>query len=232
MWFLLFKLFRAGAKQAKKHKANKSPQAYYQQPPPDAYANTYPGPAPAAAAPIPMPAEDAPAPTKQAKLQALLQLALRVVQFALGVAIIGLYGGAVNTARAKTEAAPAKWVYGVVVGFLTGFTALVHAGVVGVAVRRARLPARTMRAARLQLPLLAWESVLCVLLLVLFGIFGEMFIGVFGERKGVDVTKMRRAVWVDLADLVLWVGTAGWTAARWWRDGRAVRAEGVEMEKV
>lgn len=227
MWFLLLKAFRIGVKQAKKHKANKAAAAAWPEAHPDAN-NAYRYPA-AEQPPIPMPPPPAP---KHSTPKTLAQLLLRLVQFALGMAIIGLYGGAVNTAREKHAAAPAKWVYAVVVGFLTGATALAQLGVLGMAVKRGGVPVTSR--VKLALPICAWESILCVLLLVLFGIFGEMFIGVYGEREGVDVTKMRRAVWVDLTTLLLWIGTAAWAGLRWWRGNRSDRAvEGLEMgEKV
>ncbi|KAL5359407.1 hypothetical protein BJX96DRAFT_174322 [Aspergillus floccosus] len=226
MWFLLLKVFRIGVKQAKKHKANKAAAAAWPEAHPDAPANAYHYPG-AEQPPIPMPPSPAP---KQTKLKTLAQLLLRLLQFALGLTIIGLYGGALNTAREKHAAPPAKWVYGVVVGFLTGATALAHLPVLGVAMKRGGVPVTSR--VRLALPICAWESILCVLLLVLFGIFGEMFIGVYGEREGVDVTKMRRAVWVDLTTLLLWIGTAAWAGLRWWRGGRSERAaEGLEMEE-
>ncbi|KAF9891176.1 hypothetical protein FE257_004740 [Aspergillus nanangensis] len=200
MWFLILKLFKIGFKEAKKHKANKranpeDPNFTMQQQP---EVSTF-----------------APPQSKSSKAKFLLQMALRVLQFALGVAVIGLYGGTLNTAREDNSAPPSQWVYAVVVGFLGASTALVYL-VLGMVMKSRPLGARQGT----HLPLFLWESVLCVLLLVLFGLFGKMYIGVYGEKDGVDVKKMRRAVWVDLVMLVVWVGTAFWAGLRWWKGAK------------
>lgn len=83
---------------------------------------------------------------------------------------------------------------------------------------------------RWNLPLFVWEAVLCVFWLTLFGIFGKLYIGDYEDSS--MVTRMRRAVWVDLVDLVLWVGTALWKGMRWWRGQRGVfGVDGVEEKE-
>ncbi|CBF76987.1 uncharacterized protein ANIA_10588 [Aspergillus nidulans FGSC A4] len=157
--------------------------------------------------------------SKRAKIKALLSTALAVVQFAFGLAVIGLYSQDINTARDNGDSAPSRWVYAVVTAFLSTVTAFLYL-VLGWWWKKRSKPSFSQRAG-LFLPLFAWESVLVILWLVVFGIFGEMYIGVYhvGGKDGGEskVTRMRRAVWVDLACLVLWVLSGAWRGVRWWK---------------
>ncbi|RLL94151.1 hypothetical protein CFD26_100016, partial [Aspergillus turcosus] len=187
MWFLALKLLRTGVKEAKKHKAKKNaanstdPEGINL----DRSAHTN------------MPAT-ADSTTARNPLITLLETLLRFIQFVFGLAVIGLYGQDLHS-----HAHPAKCVYAVVTAFLATMTAGIY--LLLPFVMKGRAP--VARRARVQLPLFVWESVLCVLWLTLFGIFGKMYIGDYSE--GPKVTRMRRAVWVDLVNLGLWVVTMG-----------------------
>lgn len=75
---------------------------------------------------------------------------------------------------------------------------------------------------------------LFVLWLVLFGVFGGEYIGKGNGDGDHRVTRMKRAVWVDLADLVLWFLTGVWGFLRWWTKGRVFGGSsgGVVEDKV
>ncbi|KAI9372553.1 hypothetical protein BJX61DRAFT_435687 [Aspergillus egyptiacus] len=249
MWFVLFKIFRFGYSEAKKHKAKKAQQQQqqqqgqfqFQQPqyPPNAHLYASHQDVPRAEydnnnngnyyamdqqqqqpttsfpdqTPLPTP------PSKRAKAKELAALLLAFLQFAFGLAVIGLYSQDINAARDSGANAPSKWVYAVVTAFLSTVSAGIYM-VLGWWWRKRGKESFAQRRG-LYLPLFVWEGVLVVLWLVVFGIFGEMYIGVYhvggqegGERK---VTRMRRAVWVDLACLVFWVVSATWRGVRWWR---------------
>jgi hypothetical protein len=250
MWFVLFKIFRFGYSETKKYKAKKAQQqqqagTQFQQPPfPNAYfQNPHPtdlsrGPVPGGPEsytmdplPIQTPPPSAPL-SKRAKAKDLLSLILAMAQFAFGLAVIGLYSQDITAARNKGDSAPSRWVYAVVVGFLSTSSALVYL-VLGWWWQKRSKPALAVRE-NLFLPLFAWETVLVILWLVVFGVFGEMYIGVYhvggndgGEAK---VTRMRRAVWVVLTCLVMWAGSAGWKGLRWWKaKGRKESGEGDGM---
>lgn len=60
-----------------------------------------------------------------------------------------------------------------------------------------------------------WSLILFILWIALFGIFGKMYIHEDAEGNG-DITRMKNAVWVDLAAALLWlIGTIA-TSAYWW----------------
>lgn len=138
-----------------------------------------------------------------------------MLQFTLGLVVIGLYG---RDIKPSAPASDSRWVYAVVVGFLAALTAFVHL-LLDLLLLKSR-PLRHRPLARLLV--LAWEAVLVVNLLTVFGIFAKLFLG-----KATENERMRRAVYVDVVVLVLWLASAGWMGLRWWR-GRAVREDGGE----
>ncbi|PLN78010.1 hypothetical protein BDW42DRAFT_196143 [Aspergillus taichungensis] len=202
MWFIILKVLRYGFKAAKTHKANKSSPNDNNIPP------------------------TKPTPTRN-PLKTILDKALFTLQFALALTVIGLYSQDINT-KDDDDAAPAKWVYAVITAFLAACTALTY--LILVFAMKAR-PLPTRQGAHL--PLFAWEVVLCILWLVVFGVFGEMFIGVGyggdeGSERAKKLERMRRAVWVDLVNLGLWVVSAAWRGVRWWRG----RVRGNDTQSV
>lgn len=239
MWFLLFKIFRFGYSETKKHKAKKAQQQQqaqdpqFQQPP---YSSPYDGTRdqyPMDTYPPPLP-EQTPPPAKMSKtgrMKALLSTILAVTQFAFGLAVIGLYSQDINTSGG--DSAPAKWVYAVVTAFLSSTTAFFYV-LLGWWWKKRSKPSFSQRAG-LFLPLFAWESVLVILWLVVFGIFGEMYIGVYhvgGEDGGESkVKRMRRAVWVDLACLALWALSGAWRGVRWWKGKKSSFIKGGDVEE-
>ena len=61
----------------------------------------------------------------------------------------------------------------------------------------------------------AWSFVIFILWVALFGLFGNMYIKEDAEGNG-DIQRMKNAVWVDLANMLLWfIGTVA-GAAYWW----------------
>ncbi|KAL2849205.1 hypothetical protein BJY01DRAFT_210867 [Aspergillus pseudoustus] len=248
MWFVLFKIFRFGYSETKKYKAKKAQQQQpgtqqFQQPP---YPNPYfqnPPPNDPSRGPVPggqdsysmepLPMQTPPATlSKRGKAKDLLALVLAIAQFAFGLAVIGLYSQDITAAHNKHKSAPSRWVYAVVTAFLSTSSALVYL-VLGWWWQKRSKPVLAQRE-RLFLPLFVWESILVILWLVVFGIFGEMYIGVYhvGGNDGGDdkVTRMRRAVWVDLVCLLMWAGSAGWRGLRWWKaKGRKDAGEGDGM---
>ncbi|KAL2001739.1 hypothetical protein VTN02DRAFT_1324 [Thermoascus thermophilus] len=137
---------------------------------------------------------------------------LRFVQFAMALAVVGLYGQDVNLALQEKAYADPKWVYALVVSVLAALTALVLLALLFLL--RTPLPLRARPV--VHFPLFLAEGVLCVLWLTLFGIFGKMYIG--EDPEGVPgIVRMKHAVWVDLANLGLWIASATWVGLRWRR---------------
>ncbi|KFG79147.1 hypothetical protein MANI_120974 [Metarhizium anisopliae] len=135
--------------------------------------------------------------------------ALHLVCFALALAVCGLYGQDLNHGHRQHVHSDSKWVYAVVVGALSAVTCVVwfvpallrHAGVFGA----------------------VWNSILFILWITLFGVFGALFIHENAEGDG-DIQRMKNAVWVDLTSALLWLISAVATTVYWWRhrDARSM----------
>ncbi|RYO89556.1 hypothetical protein DL766_004600 [Monosporascus sp. MC13-8B] len=124
---------------------------------------------------------------------------LHFFQFVLGVTVIGLYAVDLNRANEQGKYTDSKWVYAVVVGALAAVTALLY--LIPFILKFAAVP--------------AWSFVLFVLWIALFGLFGSMYI--HEDPEGDDgVQRMKNAVWVDLANALLWLIDAVASAAYWW----------------
>jgi hypothetical protein len=130
-----------------------------------------------------------------------LRLTLSVVQLALGLAVCGLYGQDLAAARRAHVYADAKWVYAVAVGGVSALLAALHLSTVA--------PKHFHRWA-----LAAGEGALCLAWVVLFGVFGRMYIGEdpenVGHGDGPAMVRLKNAVWVDLAGAAAWAVTAAW----------------------
>ncbi|KAL4808731.1 hypothetical protein BDV18DRAFT_133057 [Aspergillus unguis] len=240
MWFVLLKIFRFGYSETKKYKAKKAQQQTQQPPFPSPYDGTNRDQYPMDTYPAPLPGQTPPPPStiapmsKTARMKALLSTILAITQFAFGLAVIGLYSQDINSAHDDGNSAPAKWVYAVVTAFVSTVTATLYL-LLGWWWNKRSKDSFSQRSG-LYLPLFAWECVLVILWLVVFGIFGEMYIGVYhvGGKEGGDskVTRMRRAVWVDLACLVLWAVSGAWRGLRWWKGRRNANAGFAKEEEV
>ncbi|KAJ5833389.1 hypothetical protein N7474_001700 [Penicillium riverlandense] len=198
MAFVALKLLRLGYSQAKNHSSkNQQPQPQAQQPPapypnyqyamPDYYPGGYPpGVAPGgtyqypmaqppmAPAPAPAPAAAAPPASKGSKLVSMFMSATRFLQFVFGLTVIGLYGQDVSYDHKTLHTWNAEWVFAVVTAFLATMTTVAHF-VLPCCLRRIK----TNTKPGLLLPQFSWELLLCILWLVLFGLFGKMYIGVY-----------------------------------------------------
>ncbi|KNG84580.1 hypothetical protein ANOM_007895 [Aspergillus nomiae NRRL 13137] len=207
-WMLLFKAFKIGNKAYKTHKNKNGHDDALN---PNSINLSGPPPPP-------------PAPLKT-RLKAHSQLLLHFLELVFGLTVVGLYGRDVRAAHKNGDAQNAKWVYALVTGALGAGTGLVYLGYGVVMVKLDKL-GRERRMVG-SLGRLAWGFVLVVLWLVVFGVFGGMYIGVHGEGSEEEVEKtkrMRHAVWVDLVNLVFWVGGMVIEGLRWWRlrGGRGV----------
>ncbi|KAI1178834.1 hypothetical protein F4777DRAFT_586344 [Nemania sp. FL0916] len=124
---------------------------------------------------------------------------LHSIQFVLAVTVIGLYGVDLDHARKEGKYTDGKWVYAVVVASLSAVTAILY--LIPFILRFAVVP--------------VWSFILFVLWIALFGLFGSMYI--YEDPRGdSDIQRMKNAVWVDLANALLWlIGTVA-AAAYWW----------------
>ncbi|KAI1755819.1 hypothetical protein F4782DRAFT_487176 [Xylaria castorea] len=129
----------------------------------------------------------------------LLFCLLHFAQFILAIVVIGLYGTDLDRARKAHVYADGKWVYAIVVASLSAVTAILY--LFPFFLRFAVVP--------------IWSFVLFTLWIVLFGIFGSLYIHENPEGNG-DIQRMKNAVWVDLTNALLWfIGTVS-GGAYWW----------------
>lgn len=229
MLFFAIKLLKFGVSEAKKHQAKKNQEQ--QQASADPYQNPYPDPNGHRYRSGPRPNINRqpgyfrdPYPDDYSSAAMLTEAFLHFVQLVMALVVAGLYGQDVNTARQQRAYADPKWVYALVTSGLAALTALVLL-VLLVALKNNPLPCRP----RAHLPLFAYECVLCVLWLTLFGIFGRMYIR--EDPEGDDgIVRMKHAVWVDLSNLGLWVVSATWSGLRWRKSTKG--GAGGDAEKA
>ncbi|KAI0172405.1 hypothetical protein GGR52DRAFT_544391 [Hypoxylon sp. FL1284] len=129
----------------------------------------------------------------------LLFSLLHFFQFVLAVTVCGLYGVDLQRARSQDKYVDGKWVYAEVVGALAALTAILY------------LVPFILRFAAVTV----WSFVVFVLWIALFGLFGNMYIHEDPEGNA-DIQRMKNAVWVDLANAVLWLIGFVASAAYWW----------------
>ncbi|KAF4762902.1 hypothetical protein N7455_010832 [Penicillium solitum] len=250
MSFLAVPLLKLGYNQAKKHKAKKDLQKYQTAGvyPPNYQPEQHPmsgypaGATPGTTMHFESPPQEQ---SKRDKLTFMLFTGLRFLQFIFGLTVIGLYGRDVHHDHSEKHTWHSKWVYALVTGFFASGTAAVHL-ILPFIMRKAKLGAGLGPA--LLLPQFAWEFVVTVLWLTLFGIFGKMYIGVHPSESSSSssktdtttsalgdaskINRMRHAVWIDIINLVFWVMTASWVLVRWLKSRRsAVSGGAIDAEK-
>ncbi|KAK0615411.1 hypothetical protein DIS24_g11844 [Lasiodiplodia hormozganensis] len=137
----------------------------------------------------------------------LARVFLRFLQFVLALTVCGLYGVDLDAARKAGAYADSKWVYAEVVAGFAAVTCLVYF-----------LPMVK------SLFFFAWDWVLFILWVVVFGIFGRMYINEAPEYDA-GIRRMKHAVWVDLTNMLLWFITATYGTVMWWmnRGGLSMR---------
>lgn len=135
----------------------------------------------------------------------LARFVLRFFQFVLGLTVIGLYGQDLSNASKHHAYTDSKWVYAVVVAGISCVTVLIYA-----------LPNKWKFVSWY---FFAWDLVLVILWLALFGIFGKLY---FHEDPEGDsgVQRMKNAVWVDLVNAILWLITFLFSGAIFWHERR------------
>ncbi|KAJ5908177.1 hypothetical protein N7495_000859 [Penicillium taxi] len=242
----MFTVLSFAVKQVKKQRTRKQ---QFQQPQPPYPNDQYPmaqypaGVAPGGNYEYPNSAPPSVPESKASKFMAGCISFLRFLQLVFGLTVIGLYGRDVHHDHKYEDTWNSKWVYALVTGFLATSTALAHM-VLPFCMSRtgASNPA-------LRLPQFAWEFVLCVLWLTLFGLFGKIYLGVYAVDVSVEtsssssrrstttsddaakINRMRHAVWIDLVNLLFWLVTASWVLLQWLK-GRKVASSGEKGEEV
>ncbi|KAI1397973.1 hypothetical protein F4819DRAFT_499095 [Hypoxylon fuscum] len=131
-----------------------------------------------------------------------LRWVARGIQFILAIIVCGLYGNRVDRDRKEGNAQSSAWVYAVIVAGLTCITCLLYS---------IPNPCSKMQSHRL----FAWDLILFVLWIAVFGVFARTFLhNELDEFEGCSVALMKCAVWVDLVNAILWLGTGGYGCFR------------------
>ncbi|KAF3407643.1 hypothetical protein DPV78_001635 [Talaromyces pinophilus] len=139
---------------------------------------------------------------------------IRSCQFALSLTVAGLYGQDLHHACDKNVYLDAKWVFAEIVAALGAFTSAGYL-LIWCCVQRIARPALTSYYS-MHFPLFLWEIVMCLIWMIVFGIFGKMYLPEHPEGD-LDIVRMKHACWVDLVNLLLWAATMIWSGLRWWQ---------------
>ncbi|KAJ6260711.1 hypothetical protein Dda_4940 [Drechslerella dactyloides] len=115
---------------------------------------------------------------------------LRLLQLALALGVIGLYGRYLHRASQANEHADGRWIWAVVVGGLSGITAILYS-----------LPFWPLRF------FFIWDCLLFFFWLIVFGIFAGLYMHEDPEGNK-DIERMRDAMWLDLVNWILWLVSA------------------------
>jgi len=114
----------------------------------------------------------------------------RLIQMIMAITVIALYGMDLHRAHRENKYTDSKWAYAVAVSSMAAVTALAYC----VPFVR-RIPF-----------LFVWDTILFFFWIVLFGVFGKLYIGTRADDWGIQ--RMKSAVWVDLVNALLWLVSA------------------------
>ncbi|OBT88241.1 hypothetical protein VE02_02793 [Pseudogymnoascus sp. 03VT05] len=126
---------------------------------------------------------------------------VRFFQFILALTVCGLYGVDITNARKAHHPADGRWAYAIVVGTFSAITALIY--LIPVTMRKMSI-------------LFVWDTLLLFFWIVLFGIFGKLFIKEDAEGNK-DIQRMKNAVWVDLVNMLLWLASSIAVGIYWFK---------------
>jgi len=124
----------------------------------------------------------------------------RFIQLVLALAVCGLYGVDLNAANKQHKYSDGKWVYAEIIGSFSAVTALLY-----LIPFVSRIPF-----------LFIWDSILFILWIALFGLFGSMYIKENAEGDS-GIERMKHAVWVDLVNALLWLISAVGMLVFWFK---------------
>lgn len=139
--------------------------------------------------------------TASRQIRCIARIAIRLVQFIMGIVVIGLYAPDLVAARTAGKYTDSRWLFAVIVGTISA----IAAGV---------------------LPFVrSWfffaiDTIIWFFFLVLFGMFGKMYIREDPEGNA-GIARMKAAVWVDLTCLALWFITAVYGGVMFWKSLKA-----------
>lgn len=132
-----------------------------------------------------------------------VRFAIRLTQFVLGLVVIGMYVPDLADAKKKGKYTDSKWLYAIITGSVSSLVSAVY-----------------MFPTIKQWLLFPVDTFIWFLWLVVFSIFGKMYIKEDAEGD-TKIQRMKNAVWIDVANMLLWFGTATWGAWVFYRYRKA-----------
>ncbi|KAI5843434.1 hypothetical protein DFP73DRAFT_552084 [Morchella snyderi] len=134
----------------------------------------------------------------------LAHTALRALQLIVALVITGIYGRDLHRASQAHEPPDSRWIYAMVVAALAVLAALAF---LALAVFRSGGVHR----------LWPVDGLLFFLWMVLFAVFGNMYLGEDCEGSGA-CRRMKTGVWFELVGMLLWLGSFGGGVFLFWRE--------------
>jgi hypothetical protein len=131
----------------------------------------------------------------------------RYLQLGVSLAVISLYSQDLDT----TKPLPPKWLYAVITGCISCTSAAGHL----ILAWKHSIEGRV----RWYLPLFIYEVIVVILWVIVVAIFGNMYIKNTEGEGNPKFTRMQKAVWVDMVNLIFWSITAVLRGITW-RKGR------------
>lgn len=132
------------------------------------------------------------------------RMVCRGLQFLFAIIACGFYGNRVDSDRKDDDGFSPEWIFAILVAGLSAVTAVLFI----IASPMSAIPFigsklklfKTYRA-------FAWDLILFVSWLVVFGIFAGIFLGRESDEpyKGSSTGAMKTAVWVDFVSVLLWL---------------------------
>ncbi|KAK2756581.1 hypothetical protein FQN54_005474 [Arachnomyces sp. PD_36] len=162
-------------------------------------------------------------------ISTLLEAVLRFFQIIFGITVIGLYAQVVDKVEnweddfdGRIDFRLAKsYPYTVAIGVISVISAIIYL----------ILPIFLPRL--LRLPLFFYDLFLFFNWVIVFGIFGNIFLKIdpfwFDVEGGADLKRMRDACYIDMINMLLWFVGGVWAGIRW-RKGRNGGSGGESYE--
>ncbi|CAI4218334.1 unnamed protein product [Parascedosporium putredinis] len=126
--------------------------------------------------------------------------ALHIVLFTMAIVSAALYGIDLANRSPQNNPKGSRWIFAEVVAGLSAITSVLY------------LIPDILRSMCVWI----WDLVLFILWISLFGVFGKMFIHEPVADHNSSLHRMKAAVWVDLANAILWLVATLATATYWW----------------
>ncbi|KID85043.1 hypothetical protein MGU_07836 [Metarhizium guizhouense ARSEF 977] len=159
------------------------------------------------------------------------RLVLRGLQLLLALIICGFYGNRLSSESKGGEGIGPVWMYGVAVAGLSAVTAIVFAAAASVG--SIPVVGKVMGSFKPYL-FWSWDLALFGLWMVAFGIFAGLFLKRKSDDpyRGSNTTAMKIALWIDLANAILWFCSAGYSAFKQCTGKKADRITDKAGQKI